>query len=117
MIAKIILYWLSAYGISFMLVYTTGPFRIFSRIRNIADRNSPMLSELLSCMFCTPTWVGLISSVINVLFLPSIPFTPAYILINDIELWPLIIMIDMLSTASIVHLMDVTETFIDSHGK
>lgn len=113
LLLKIIIFWLSAYGISFMLVYTSGPFKIFSRIRKLGGKISPSITELLSCMFCTPTWVGMIASFLNLILFPMIPFTPAFLLINNIKYWYLILFLDMLSTPSIVHLIDVCENLID----
>lgn len=62
---QLILWMIMAYGISNILVYGT----IFNRPRNFIIRESEneenflqdffiFLRDMLSCMMCTPTWVG-----------------------------------------------------------
>ena len=46
----IALYILSAYGLSNMVVFGSGPFRIFERIREITSNISEHFGTVLCCM-------------------------------------------------------------------
>lgn len=117
LLSKLLIYFLCVYGLSFMLVYTSGPFDIFNKIRSIGGKISPKITELLSCMFCTPTWVGIVFSLLNIIFFPFYQFTPGFLIFGNIHWWPIILVIDMLSTPSVVHFMDVIETLIDTKSE
>lgn len=82
MIMRLIFYIFCAYGLSEMMVFSNGPFGMFSGIRSVASRISSGLGELFSCMICLPTWVGITFSAINVIFMPIVPFTPANIILG-----------------------------------
>ena len=49
---------LAAYGMSQILVYGS----IFQNLRDRLIRNSKFFGELIQCMMCTSTWVGLFFS-------------------------------------------------------
>ena len=108
---KIIFYFISVYGLSFMMVYQEGPFNIFTRIRKLNNG----LNKLLSCMFCTPTWLGMIFSLVNMLLFTSAPFTLGFIIFGNICYWPLIFIFDMLTTPVIVHFMDLIENKLSNN--
>ena len=57
-----------AYAISNHFVYAHGPMHIYDHIRCLADKIHPNLGELFQCMICFPTWVGMILSVLVLLF-------------------------------------------------
>lgn len=116
-LTKLLIYFLAAYGFSFMLVYTSGPFDIFTKIRKYGGMISSKITELLSCMFCTPTWVGMFFSLINIMFIPTIPFTPGFIIFGSVSLWPAIFVMDMFATPAMVHLIDVVENYFDSKNE
>lgn len=117
MILKIFLFIFFAYGLTFGLVYSDGLFHVFSLIRSFADKYSKQLSELLQCTFCTPCQIGLWASLFNILVLPSIPFTPAFLILNNINLWWMIIPFDCFFTGSVVHLIDAVETLITNKSE
>jgi hypothetical protein len=71
---------LVCYGISNMIVYSNGPFHIFSKWRAFTEKIHPMVGELFSCMMCFPFWVGLIISAID-LFIFGGLLTPFNILL------------------------------------
>jgi hypothetical protein len=58
------------------------------------QRTHDQLGELISCEACTSTWVSFFVSTLNLLFIPSIAFTPFNLLLGDTELWWLIILLD-----------------------
>ena len=108
-----ILYVLVAYGISFMFVYSNGPFHIFDKIRTIAKKIHPHMEELLSCMFCTPTWVGFGLSVFDSIF--RLGFTPFHTLWNASGVNVILItMFDMVVTASSVYLINTIQNRLEN---
>ena len=68
----IFLYIIMAYGFSNMMVYGSGPFRIFEHIRNTSNNISEHFGSMFSCMMCFPANIGWIISVIDWFLLPSI---------------------------------------------
>jgi Na+-driven multidrug efflux pump len=58
------------------------------------QRTHDQLGELISCEACTSTWVSFFVSALNLLFIPSIAFTPFNLLLGDTGLWWLIILLD-----------------------
>ena len=66
----------TCYGISNILIYSTGPFHIFKVWREWIDRKNSTLGELFSCMMCLPFWVGASLSAINLFIFTGIVFTP-----------------------------------------
>lgn len=73
------MYAVCAYALSEMMVFGRGPFGLFSGIRQIASKISSGMGELFSCMLCLPMWIGIMLSVINIAFVPTLAFTPAMI--------------------------------------
>ena len=108
----LLIYFLLAYGISFAFVQSMGPFNIFDHIREWVQIVHPTLGDLFDCMFCFPTWVGLILSLVNVIFFPTIPFTPFNMFFNLPSIWA--ILGDMFVTASGVY---VIHTIVEAIGK
>lgn len=103
----IVIYTIMCYGISSALVYYTGPFDIFSKFRDFLASNSNKLTELFSCMFCLPTNVGIIMSILSLLFSYSTPFTPFTMLLHlNSDIWPLIILFDGFYTGAAVSIID-----------
>lgn len=76
------------------IVYLNGPFHIFEKFRKLMQRTHDQLGELISCEACTSTWVSFFVSTLNLIFIPSIAFTPFNLLLGDTELWWLIILLD-----------------------
>lgn len=100
------LYFIVAYSISFMFVYSTGPFHIFENIRTIANKISPNLGELFSCMYCFPSWVGIVLSVLNQFAFPMVAFTPFYILFGATCPWFIILIFNWFVTSGGVYIME-----------
>lgn len=115
MIIKIICYMIFAYGLSNMVVYARGPFGIFEWWRGFTHNINEHLGEMFSCMICFPTWVGIGSSVIDLLF-NGFAFTPFNVLLGAAAPWWLIIILDACLTSGIVWLLDQFETAMERHG-
>ena len=70
------------YGISNMVIYSNGPFHMFTNFREYITRKSEKLGELFTCMMCFPFWVGVIVSLINIVFFPTLMLTPFMIVMS-----------------------------------
>lgn len=102
----IFLYSLMCYGIANAIVYYTGPFDIFSKFRDSISGNEK-LEELFSCMFCLPTNIGIVMSILSLLFGGETPFTPFTMWLgSNVCLWPLILLFDGFYTGAIVSIID-----------
>ena len=112
----IFLYCIAAYGISNMVVFGSGPFRIFEHIRNITDRISEHFGSLFKCMMCFPANLGWILSFADWFFIKEIAFTPFNILLLGTGLWWLALILDCFFTSGIVWLMHNFETFFENLG-
>ena len=95
-ILTLLVFILSSYGFSNMVVYSTGPFGVFEWWRNISEKIHPKFGELFNCMMCFPMWVGMFLSVINIFVIPHGTFIftpmnalllPSYYLSNSSEFW------------------------------
>lgn len=109
-------YIILAYGLSNMVVYSNGPFHIFEHWRNFAHMIGEQFGELFTCMLCFSTWVGLILSLINSLFLPSIAFTPFNIILASTAPFWLVMILDMGFTSGIVWLLHQMEEMMERIG-
>ena len=82
------------YGICNTIVYANGPFHIFKKMHEYLGEHHPMLNEGLSCMICSPWWVGMFLSTINLLLFPLSSLTPMNLLIPCKTYWYCIIFLD-----------------------
>lgn len=108
-------YILFAYGLSNMVVYARGPFGIFEWWRGFMHNIDEHLGEMFTCMICFPTWVGILSSVVDLLF-KSFAFTPFNVILGGFAPWWLIIILDACFTSGTVWLLDQFETAMERHG-
>lgn len=114
-IVLIICYVIFAYGISNMVVYAEGPFGIFEWWRAVANDIGERFGKLFTCMMCFSTWVGVLFSIIDLLF-KSFSFTPFNIFLGSIAPWWLIIILDAGFTSGIVWLIHNFEEACERHG-
>jgi len=112
----LLIYIVCAYNVSFWLVFSEGPFEIFNKFRNLVAKLSPQLRKALDCMNCTPTWVGMIASALNLIILPSIPLTPFGILLYNEVWWGIIIFLDTIFTAGSVYLLHTLQEMMERIG-
>lgn len=107
------LYSIMAYGVCNVIVFGSGPFRIFERIREWADDIDEHFGQLFSCMMCLPTNFGIICSLVNWFFIP-IAFTPFNILFAGTGLWWLAMLCDGAFTSGIVWLINTIQEYIEN---
>lgn len=112
-----IIFCFTCYSFVNMLLYFSGPFGVFEHIRNIAGKISPRMGELFSCPACASTWVSFFLSTLNLLIIPSVPFTPFNLILGDTGLWWLIILLDGLCGSGTTWLLFKFEDFIVSNTK
>ena len=110
----IFLYTIAVYGFSNMMVFGSGPFKIFERIRDYSYYISPHFSSLFSCMMCLPANLGWIASLINWFFISEIAITPFNILLCGTNLWWLALIGDCCFTTGIVWLIHNIESFFEN---
>jgi hypothetical protein len=110
----LLVYIICAYNVSFWLVYSEGPFEIFDKFRNFVAKVSPQLRKALDCMNCTPTYIGLLASSINLIFFPTLPMTPFGILLYNKMWWGIIIVLDTIFTSGAVYLLHTLQEFLES---
>lgn len=107
-------YCIVAYGACNVIVYGSGPFKIFEHIRNISMEIGTHFGTLFSCMMCLPTNFGIIASLVNWFFIP-IAFTPFNILFNEYaQLWWLAMLCDGAFTSGIVWIIHHIEEFFET---
>lgn len=107
-------YILFVYGLGWALVYGSGFFNLISNFREWMSNLHPTFEELLGCMFCTPTNIGLIFSICNLLLFPQVPISPFYLIIHDISLWWLIIPMDAFFSGAISYIINTIIETLES---
>lgn len=113
----LIIYIFTTYSFTNMLVYLRGPFGIFEHIRNIANKIHSNIGELFSCMACCSTWVGLFFCLINLIIIPSMALTPAFLILGTTtNLWWLKLLIDMGCTSGFVWILHNFEEMTERVG-
>lgn len=95
-------YCLVAYGLSNMMVFGSGPFRIFEHIRSLASSIGEHFGLLFQCMMCFPANFGWIMSLIDWFLLPKFAFTPFNIILAGTGYWWLALLLDCCFTTGIV---------------
>lgn len=110
----IFLYIFAAYGFSNMVVFSSGPFRIFEKIREWSSNLSEHFGSLFSCMICLPANVGWVASLIDWFFIPNLALTPFNILLVGTNLWWVALIADCCLTSGIVWFIHNIESFFES---
>lgn len=110
----VFLYAICAYGISNMMVFSSGPFRLFEFIRDITDGISEHFGSMFKCMICFPANVGWICSLVDWFFLKNVAITPFNILLCGTNLWWLALICDCCFTSGIVWITHNVESFFES---
>ena len=109
----ILVFTVVSYAISNHFVYAHGPMHLYDRIREAANKLSPNLGELFSCMICFPTWVGFILSAANSLFLPYVHATPATLVIGGVAPWWVIMVLDGFFASGAVWLIHTAQEALE----
>jgi hypothetical protein len=113
----ILIYALFAYGICNMIIFASGPFGIFEKWRNFAHKISDGFGELFTCPMCLSTWVGLLFSALNIIFVKDIAFTPFNIIFGVGNYIPFVLIMDMGFTSGVVWLIYQFDEMMERIGK
>ena len=113
----IFIYCFMAYGLSNMMVFGSGPFRIFEHIRNLSSSVSEHFGMLFSCMMCFPANLGWVLSLIDWFLIPQVAFTPFNILLAGTGLWWLALIFDCCFTSGAVWFIHHVESFFENLGE
>lgn len=110
----IFLYCIATYGISNMMVFGSGPLRIFEHLRNLSNSVSEHFGTLFSCMMCFPANVGLVASAVDWFLIKNFALTPFNILLIGTNLWWVALIADCCFTSGIVWIIHNVESFFES---
>ena len=113
----ILVYALFAYGICNMIIFASGPFGIFEKWRNFAHKISNGFGELFTCPMCLSTWVGLLFSALNIIFVKDVAFTPFNIIFGVGNYIPFVLIMDMGFTSGVVWLIYQFDEMMERIGK
>lgn len=113
----ILIYALFAYGICNMIIFASGPFGIFEKWRNFAHKISDGFGELFTCPMCLSTWVGLLFSALNIIFVKDVAFTPFNIIFGVGNYIPFVLIMDMGFTSGVVWLIYQFDEMMERIGK
>ena len=109
----VLCYSLMAYGACNVIVYGSGPFKIFEHIREWTANINEHFGLLFQCMMCMPTNFGLICSLVNWFFIP-VAFTPFNILFaGNPGLWWLAMLCDAAFTSGVVWIIHHVEEWFE----
>ena len=97
-----------------MMVFGSGPFRIFEHIRRITSKISEHFGSMFTCMMCFPANLGWVLSLIDWFFVKNIAFTPFNLLLIGTNLWWLALILDCFFTSGIVWLIHNVESFFEN---
>ena len=110
----VFLYCIAVYGFSNMMVFGSGPFRIFEHIRNITSKISEHFGSMFTCMMCFPANLGWVFSLIDWFLVKNIAFTPFNLLLIGTNLWWLALILDCFFTSGVVWLIHNVESFFEN---
>ena len=110
----IFLYIFAVYGFSNMVVFSSGPFRMFEKIREWSSNLSEHFGTLFSCMICLPANVGWFASIIDWFLIPNLALTPFNILLAGTNLWWVALIADCCLTSGLVWIVHNIESFFES---
>lgn len=113
---KLFAYIFFAYGLTEIMVYGRGPFGVCELIRKLAAKISDGFGQLFGCPMCFSTWVGLGSSLIDVLFIKGMAFTPFSIIFAGFGgFWfgLLTVVLDMFFTSGAVWFLTRIEEWLE----
>lgn len=110
----ILIYVLTTYGLSNLLVNGIGPWEILDKIRVWSMRYSPnFLGGILECMMCLPLWIGLILSIISLVLSP-VPITPFTMILGH-KMWLLTLVLDAAFTSGSVWFLNTIQERIEKN--
>lgn len=108
-------YIMATYGLTNMLVYGNGPFDIIDKFRTLCTKISKMFGKMFDCMMCTSANVGWIFSLLDLLVIKQISFTPFNLLFDsNLSIWYVIIFLDLFFTSGVVWLLHSLQEYLES---
>jgi len=98
-----------------MMVFGSGPFRIFEHIRSISSAIGEHFGQLFQCMMCFPANFGWVMSLIDWFLLPNISITPFNIILFGVgNYWWLALLLDCCFTTGIVWIIHHVEEYFEN---
>ena len=113
---KLFAYVFFAYGLTEIMIYGRGPFGICDKIRVWAAGVSDGMGQLFGCPMCFSTWVGIVSSLIDVLLVRNAAFTPFSVIFmgcGGFWIGLLTVVLDMFFTSGIVWFLSRIEEWME----
>ena len=107
-------YCVVAYGLSNMMVFGSGPFRLFEHIRNTSSAIGEHFGQLFQCMMCFPANFGWVMSLIDWFLLPNIAITPFNIILAGTGYWWLALLLDCCFTSGMVWFIHHVEEYFEN---
>lgn len=108
-------YIIAIFGFCEMMIYFDGPFDVIDRWRNFLYDRSEGLYKLFTCFACLSTWVGMLFSLLNILFIP-IPITPFNIILWSVPgTWWLRIPLDAFFACGTTWMTHQLEEYMEHH--
>lgn len=108
------IYLIAAYGLSNMVVFGSGPLRVFEWVRYLSNRINEHFGKLFSCMMCFPANLGLFFSIIDWFLIKQAAILPFNILLAGTGLWWLAAILDCCFTSGGVWLIHNVESFFEN---
>lgn len=116
----LIVFTLTCYGLSNMIIYSNGPYDIFIKWRIFTDKLHHKFGELFACMMCLPFWVGALFSLVDIFLLNASVITPFNILLhqetNGIFKYVMVILMDGFLSSGSTWLIHNIEEFFETNG-
>ena len=105
-IVFLFIYSILVYSIANMFVFFNGPFNIITKFVGWISKKHSTFEELFSCMFCLPTNIGIVLSILSLLYGGNVYFTPFSMLWHEnYYMWPLIIIFDGFYSGGITYII------------
>lgn len=109
----LIIFLLCVYGTSNIVVFSSGPFRLFEHLRDFGDKLPSNLGEMFHCMICFPTWIGMGLSLLNMFLFENMFITPFYSLTHSTEFWYIIMLLDGFTASGGNWLIHTIQEFLE----
>jgi hypothetical protein len=85
-------------------------------MHEIARKIHPQLDEMLSCFICSGWWIGFAMSALNILFVPTVTFTPMMMIGLPIEYWYVTIFLDGAFVSSSNWLINTAQNYLETNS-
>ena len=109
------IYSIVCYGIANTIIFAHGPFHCFDKMHEIANKIHPQLEEMLSCFICSGWWLGFFLSAINILFFPTIAFTP--MMMVGIPYWYVTVFLDGAFVSGSNWLINTVQNYLEVNSR